>query len=297
MRLRQSQIDDFYEQGYLQLAGVLEPADLNPVRWELEGIVDRNARRLFAERKITSLHEREPFQRRVAQIAMESLEILGDVSPHQSLGPAIFHLMCNPKLLDIVESLVGAEILCHPIHVLRARIPDSIAPWAGNRSGFHQDVAVVQPDGENTLMVTLWIPFVDATEKNGCVQVIHGSHKHGLRVHQWTHTYLIGEEELPPGERKPLETEAGGIAVFHPYLCHVSGENRSEGVRWTTDLRYQDPSQPTGHPYLSGFIARSRSNPASELAYPEWVTMWETALADDSPKPQVERWPRPEISA
>lgn len=296
MKLSQSQIDDFYEQGYLQLAGVLEPADLDPVQWELEGIIDRNARRLFAEGKITDLHERAPFKHRVAQIARESLEILDGVSPHQSLGPAIFHLMRNPKLLAVVESLVGEEILCHPIHVLRARIPDRIGPWAGNRSGFHQDVAVIQPDGENTLMVTLWIPFVDATEENGCVQVIHASHKHGLRVHRWTHTYLIAEEDLPPGERTPLETEAGGIAVFHPYLCHVSGENRSEGVRWTTDLRYQDPAQPTGHPYLSGFIAQSRSNPSSELAYPEWVTMWENALADDSPKPQVERWPRPEVS-
>ena len=132
MKLRRSQIDDFNDQGYLHLDGVLDPDDLNPVRWELEGIVDRNARRLFAEGKISYLREREPFEYRVARIAEESLEILGEVSPHQSLGPAIFHLMCNPKLLAIVESLVGAEILCHPIHVLRARIPDSIGPWAGN---------------------------------------------------------------------------------------------------------------------------------------------------------------------
>ena len=89
MKLSQSQIDDFYEQGYLQLAGVLEPADLDPVRWELEGIIDRNARRLHSEGKITDLHEREPFEYRVAQIAKESLEILNDVSPHQSLGPKL----------------------------------------------------------------------------------------------------------------------------------------------------------------------------------------------------------------
>ena len=63
MRLTQTQINLFHDQGYLQVDDALGPQDLDPIIWEYEGIIDRKARRLYAENKITTLHERAPFDR------------------------------------------------------------------------------------------------------------------------------------------------------------------------------------------------------------------------------------------
>ena len=45
MALNPVQIDRFEEAGYLQLDGLLSQDELNPVIWEFEGVVDREARR------------------------------------------------------------------------------------------------------------------------------------------------------------------------------------------------------------------------------------------------------------
>ncbi len=303
MKLTQSQIDKFHEEGYLQLDNLLAPEDLNPVIWEFEGIIDRRARKLYAEGKITSLHEREPFDRRIALLAEEAKSITDGLGPIQTKGPAMFHLMRNPKLLDVIESLVGPEILCHPTQVVRPRMRDNTHMdgyrYGGRRVPWHQDAGVFRPEADNTLLLTAWIPFTEANMENGCLSVIPGSHKHGLCLHQSVNkapfffTYIIPDEELPPGEPKPLPTKPGGLIIFHNFTCHSSIPNISDRTRWSIDLRYQDPSKPTGHPYYEGFIVRSRSQPESELTHPEWVSMWEKQLVHSKPHPLIPRWPNP----
>ena len=296
MKLTQSQIDLFYDQGFLQLDDALGSLDLKPVIWEYEGLIDRRARKLYAEKKISSLHERAPFDQRIAVIGQESREIGDRLNAMYTRGPAIFNLMKNPTLLDIAESLIGPEILCHPTQQFRPRIPDRAMGnyvYSGSYSGWHQDAGVLAPEADNHLLVTIWIPLTEATVENGCLVVIPGSHKHGIRRHQPSPTppvLFIPEEELPAGEPTPLPIEPGGVLLMHNYICHASLPNSSDRVRWSTDLRYQDSSKPIGHSYYPGFIVRSNSNPDSALKYPEWVSMWERATADTSARPPSWRW-------
>ncbi|MYA23933.1 MAG: hypothetical protein F4Z30_14650 [Gemmatimonadetes bacterium] len=54
----------------------------------------------------------------------------------------------------------------------------------------------------------------------------------------------------------------------------------ADTVRWSMDLRYQETGTPTGRPFHPDFVARSRSNPASELRdYDEWCRRWVESLA------------------
>ncbi len=59
---------------------------------------------------------------------------------------------------------------------------------------------------------------------------------------------------------------------------HASLANESDGIRFGFDLRYNPIGQPTGCPWFPGFVARSRSDPASELRdFAEWHGLWEEA--------------------
>ena len=293
--LSRKQIDQFHEEGYMQLDGLLQMDDLNPVIWEFEGVIDREARGLKARGDLTDLHEREPFDRRIALLAAQVPGIAHFLSPHRVLGPAMFNLMRNGKLLDAFESLLGPEILCHPTHVVRPRMrdrprgeerwrPTDVVPW-------HQDAGVLGPEVDDTLLITAWIPLTRADRENGCLTVIPGSHRYGVRLHEAATNYGIPGPEVPPGEPMALPIEPGGVILFSSLVCHSGLPSASDRVRWSIDLRYQDPAQPTGHPYFSGHVVRSRRNPDSPLTYPEWVTMWEKQLVHDEPWPPVPRWP------
>ena len=153
----------------------------------MKGLIDRKARRLYADNKISALHERAPFDRRIAVVGQESREIGDRLNAMYTRGPAIFNFMKNTKLLDIAESLIGPEILCHPTQQFRPRIPDQSMGsyvYSGSYSGWHQDAGVLAPEADNHLLVTIWIPLTEATVENGCLLVIPGSHKRGIRRHQ-----------------------------------------------------------------------------------------------------------------
>ena len=293
--LAKAEIDQFEEDGYLQLDGFLSQEEINPVIWEFEGEIDRKARDLKARGSLISLHEREGFDRRIALLADQVPTIAYELGISRVLGPAMFNLMRNKKILDALEALIGSEILCHPTHVVRPRMrdqkrheerwrPTDVVPW-------HQDAAVLRPEADETLLITAWVPLTRADRENGCLRVIPGSHRYGVRLHEAAINYGIPAEEVPPGTPKDLPIDPGGVILFSNLVCHSGNPHNSDRVRWSIDLRYQDAAQPTGHPYFTGFMVRSRDNPASELTYPEWVGMWEKQLVHSEPWPPIPRWP------
>ena len=109
-----SQIRDFNESGYLLIEDALSPDDLNPLIEEFEEIVDTGASQLYAEGELDSEFKGEGFDTRLAKITAQSPAVFQKVFSGAHTGPALFELLVNPKLLDIAESLVGPEIMCHP---------------------------------------------------------------------------------------------------------------------------------------------------------------------------------------
>ena len=81
--------------------------------------------------------------------------------------------------------------------------------------------------------------------------------------------------------------------LLHKLTEHASLANRGESIRWSFDLRYNPVGQASGRPWFPGFIARSRSNPDSELHDPErWAERWVIARDDlaASGTPEFRRW-------
>ena len=69
---------------------------------------------------------------------------------------------------------------------------------------------------------------------------------------------------------------AGSALFFNRHLVHGSGDNTTtDQVRISLDLRYQPTGQASGRPMFPSFVARSKSDPGSELHDPaDWRQMW-----------------------
>jgi hypothetical protein len=309
------QLRQFEQEGYLLVKGLLDPVeDLDPVIAEYTEVLEQLAGELFADGVISSTYGDLPFSERFIAVVRESGQVhqqYFDFSLPQNgvegdtpfwAGPAVFRMLSNERLLDAAECFVGPEIYSNPVQHVRLKSPEHVNPvneaTGAVQNGvtpWHQDTGVVLPEADETNMLTVWFPLTASTIDHGCLKVVPRSHHGGLVRHcpGGPHGLEIPENLHDKAGAIPMPMERGDVLFLTRLTIHSSLPNISDEVRWSFDLRYHPIGQPTGRSMFPGFIARSRSNPASELHDPvEWERMWREArdhlaLTDKTP---FNRW-------
>jgi ectoine hydroxylase-related dioxygenase (phytanoyl-CoA dioxygenase family) len=314
-------VQRFEEEGYLLIEDVFDPVrDLDPVVREYTEKLDRVAAEWHARGVIQSTYADLPFTERFAHILNDTGaggyrpfdiclggKITDDEPMEQSMhvGPAVFDLIAHRGLLDIIEQLIGPEILSNPIQHVRIKPPEALLKeelykrnTMMSRVEWHQDQGVALPEVDETDMLTVWFPVLDATVENGCLCVVPGSHKRGLLLHCPSKPGQAFDLRIPEEVRGaggfPVPMKRGSAIFLHRRTMHSSLSNKSQGVRWSFDLRYQPIGQPTGRPWFPSFVARSQRNPASEVQdWRAWAQLWEetrTRLAHEPGAMKPRRW-------
>ena len=302
------------EVGYVVWKNLLDPdLDLLPLFEEYDRLVDEVSARMEADGVVSDRYADLPLGDRVIRLAVESG---GRVFAHTDiclpgarttpdtpihLGPAVFGLLANQKLLDAVEAFIGPEILVHPVQHARMKPPQHLVPedlyfnTMVSRTVWHQDQSVVHEAGDETDILTVWIPLTEATLETGCLLVVPGSHRGELILHcldtPKTKGLHIPEERVPPGA-VPLEMEPGDVLFMHRRTVHSSLPNLSDELRWSFDLRYSPVGAPTGRDWAPSFVARSQADPTSVVEDPLiWRDMWLDTRERISREPPVSfRW-------
>ena len=287
MKLTSEQVAHFRAHGYVVAPGVMTDADLAPVIDEIAAHLDRVAKKLLAEGKIKNLHENAPFDKRFALLYAQSKEIGGGLDIMQQLAPKMFAFLHNQNLLDAVESLIGPELTCNPIQHLRAKPPSVLTgdvPDYFNNTPWHQDSGVTWAEADRSEIMTCWMPLVDATIENGCMDVMPDVFKGGHRDHVAAGGTTIDPAQLPTVAPMPVPCPKGGVVFMHRHTPHRSGSNKTDIVRWSLDLRYQVTGHHTGRPFHPAFVVRSKSEPVSVMSdYAKWVRDWNEALSKPAP--------------
>lgn len=292
----------YNEDGYAVIRGVLDPApDLQPVIEEYAAVADRLAADYRRSGAISDYDSGASAEARLLQLIRQTAgncfqamditlpvedRIRADTPMH--LGPAVFQLLRNPRLLDAIEAFIGPEIYSVPVQHMRIKPPEAEisdrtkahTKTLTGRTYWHQDLVVVTEEADRTNMLGVWLPLNEATLENGCLVVVPRSHQRGL-VHHCDSPDRPGiPEELVQGEQRPLPTRPGDVIFLHPLIMHSSLPNRSRRGRWSFDLRYCPTGQPTGREWFPGFVARSRGDSASEMAnWERWAADWHATRA------------------
>ncbi len=300
--LTAEQLRRFDEDGYLIVEDVLSEEDLARIEAEYREILDRAADGLvrrgrirplrggaFSERYVEAMRQIDDMYALYQHLDI-SLPLVEDLGLSHTLntGPEVFRLLTHPRLLDIVESVIGPEIYSNPIQHTRIKppvhcLPDAILDSNVAATGWHQDSAVATREADDTDMLTVWLAVTDAFVQNGCLVVTPGSHRKGVTRHcpgmASSAEIYIPETIIDLDRVIPLEVKAGSAVLLHKMTEHGSLENRSEGIRWSFDLRYQPIGQPTGRSVFPGFAARSSARPDLVVTdHAEWESLWRQAL-------------------
>lgn len=252
--LTPEQVSHFYDEGYLIVPDVFDPVDLEPLRGALHEALGQKARELQAEGKLEDLHENLAFDQQLAalhrdspengEVLMKHLEGLRGGGFHSR---EMFEVIAHPRLLAAVESLLQTtEVVASSVYRVRPKLPNlgrGIVPW-------HQDSGYFAEHCDTELIITCWVPLVDATVENGCMQILPRAHGGKVVRH---HTggnagfLVIKDEDLPgdPGEAVTASCPRGGVVFMTNRTPHCSTPNSSDHIRWSIDLRYQSAEVPT----------------------------------------------------
>ena len=156
--------------------------------------------------------------------------------PHE-LGAAWMALARDPRILDVVEDILGPNIqLYYSMMMMKPARQGFRAPW-------HQDLAFFAHDRAALVACQLYLD--DSTLENGCIHVVPGSHKLGLLNHYDGDRFteiVEGDVSDYDARQVPLPLKAGGMAVWHCLTLHSSAPNRSEYPRRGVTFEFKDPS-------------------------------------------------------
>ena len=157
-------------------------------------------------------------------------------------SPMLTALAADDRFGDVAEALIGPNVksIASQFFIKHAGMP-------GN--AWHQDETFV-PTRDRSLC-TAWLALDAATEENGCLRFIPGSHAVGvlwpMRPHHSTQLDRAEEAYAFPGLERAvsIELRPGSCVFFNGYLLHSSTTNRSPNGGFRRALLYQYTSAET----------------------------------------------------
>lgn len=155
--------------------------------------------------------------------------------------PMAARLAADPRVLDIVEGVLGPNILVWSAEFFIKE------PNTKSFVSMHQDLTYWGLDAVDGL-VTAWIALSPATVASGCMDFVHASHKNPILPHADTHgednLLSRGQEvvvDIAPEDKTAIELQAGQMSLHHGLTIHGSGPNQSDDRRIGFVIRYIKP--------------------------------------------------------
>jgi phytanoyl-CoA hydroxylase len=146
----------------------------------------------------------------------------------------------TPEIKRLVGELgISDPLLLQSMYIFKQ-------PNIGGEVSCHQDATFLYT--EPLRMVGLWFALEDATIENGCLWVIPGGHRIGLKSRflrangGGTRFETFDSSSWPEENLKSLEVKKGSLIVLHPLLPHLSRENKSPRSRHAYTLHFIDAS-------------------------------------------------------
>ena len=244
--LSSEQVAQFHDEGFLVVEDLIPESILADMEQGITDQIDRIATGLVRSGELSSTYAEEPFTKRLTKITAETTRVIKEITDGALAIPAIFEMIRCEALLDVAESLCGPELIASSVYRLRPKLPNygpGVVPW-------HQDSGYFEPYCDTSLILTCWIPLVDANARNGCLQMLRFGHRGAVVPHGFgpSHYLEIAQSDLPAGEVVTVPVRRGGVLLLTNLTPHCSTPNTSDEIRWSMDLRYQSAGLPTNAP-------------------------------------------------
>jgi len=217
-RLSDTDVARYWDDGFLFPVPVIDAAEAQAMRAELEGIeadwLDNGLPLPLNTYKRVNSHVVMPLADRIGR---------------------------HPAILDVVEGIIGPDIMIYSVEffIKEAKTKQIVS--------MHQDLTywgLGAIDG----LVTAWLALSPATPASGCMDFVRASHKNAILPHEDTfdanNLLSRGQEvrvDVAEADKVPIEVHPGQISLHHGLTIHGSGPNTSDDRRIAAVVRFVRP--------------------------------------------------------
>ncbi|XP_053328425.1 L-threonyl-[L-threonyl-carrier protein] 4-chlorinase-like [Spea bombifrons] len=176
----------------------------------------------------------------------------------------VMKLASHSNLLHAITAVLGPNVILLDSRFI-CKYPSSDVPHKGDTAPYvawHQDIKYWGFEGGP--VASVWLAFDDVDTENGVLQIIPGSHKHGVFEHKTAEipgNMLTANQEIPKhlvNADKAVECplKAGQMSIHDGLTVHASEPNMSNRRRCGFVIRYvptaaypvKDPERPRTFP-------------------------------------------------
>lgn len=270
--LSDEQLGNYERDGFFVLRNAVSSQAMAGVVHLMESIVDTLAVELLEAGEISGLYQDLPFRSRWAAIRAECPASRPIVWRRVLVQPSVHALWFEPALLSAAREVLGPDLWAHELFNGRPREPHDTSQTID----WHQDAFNSRDwNIKDSRILTFWIPLVEVDARSGCLSVVPGSHRDGLRTgitDEFGVTRLALEQEQVTGG-VPVPMSRGDALVFDELMLHRSLDNVSDGVRWSVDIRYTRNDGAHRRKAPGGFRVSSRTREPE--TFDEWAAKWD----------------------
>jgi ectoine hydroxylase len=257
-RLQPRERAQLSELGYVARERVFDAAELECIRASCEALTLR----------VAAAEERSPripagsyvFQaiRELCTIVKwepDHPDVVMGVEPFAHFDAELRRWGLDPRLVEPMQDLLAApavDLFTEKLNLKRARVGGPIV--------LHQDYPYWVENSTNPAEIATAVVFLDdADRRNGCLEVLPGSHRQGVRSGRSVRGF--GKFEMEPDAAEVeklvgLEVPAGSAVFFGSLLVHRSTPNTSDRDRRALLYSYQPSGRPSSYDSLAGFLGR-----------------------------------------
>jgi len=212
-------VENYEREGFLVLPEVIPQAEIDQLRRVLEN-----------PRIVSAMHEIGP---------------VGQLFEMHRFDRVFLELAADPRVVRVAQAILGPDI-----QLQHCKLTYKSGQVGTGNIHWHQDLPFVPHSTTNLLSVFIYVD--DATPDNGCMTVVTGSHREGMRTH-FRGAEFTGQCEEPEAyadvsRHRHVEVRAGGLSVHHALTLHASSPSTSRAPRRLICFFYR----PAGSVQLGG---------------------------------------------
>lgn len=165
-------------------------------------------------------------------------------------------LVTYPGILDVVEEIIGPNILVHSSTIFTKYAGD------GKFVSWHQDSHYWGLS--ESRLVSAWIALSDSTAENGCLRVLPGTHRRRYdHIEKREEKNILGSgltvsESIDESRAVDIVLQAGQMSFHHADIIHGSNANSSRAPRIGFAIRYVSTEVNQEKHHYNVILARGR---------------------------------------
>ena len=247
MYLTQNQLKNYNTKGYVLVKQLFSSMMMDSLNLEIKDLHQRMANKPPSEVLIAWEENSEKLGvPKVRQLLHSEL-----------ISPIIKEMSRSPDLLDIVEQLMGPDICLSSSKLMMK------SAGLGGEIPWHQDWSYWIEGHCKPILINCFLAIDPATEENGGIRFVEGSHLNGLTEHgdsgsEWFNLQLGSDMSIYNSHL--VEMDTGDAIFFGPLIIHGSGPNSSSNDRRMNTFVYDQPNNLINGKYSSEKYLRISNN-------------------------------------